>query len=96
MPKWVVEVLPPARTVEGVVAPTARDVRFGLAARLRLANVSATALELHPDRSHESPIDKPLRIVHEGDIDRFAVYWPFGAVRPALDVEIGWLLHSLQ
>lgn len=71
-------------------------MRFGLAARLRLANVSATVLEPHQDRPHESPVDKLLRIVREGDIDRFAIYWPFGAVRPALDVEIGWLLHALQ
>jgi len=96
IPRWVVDVLPPGRTLEGAPTPTARDVRFGLVARLRLADVRATALELHHDRSQESPVDKLLRIVHEAGIERFAIYWPYGAVRPALDVEIGWLLHALQ
>ncbi len=82
--------------MEGAPVPTARDVRFGLVARLRLAGVSATALELHPDRAGESPADKLLRSVEESRIDRYAIYWPFGAVRPALDVEIGWLLHGIQ
>lgn len=96
VPKWTAEVLPPGCSVEGVRSPTARDLRFGLVARLRLADLRATALELHHDRSKESPVDKLLRVVREGDIDHFALYWPYGAVRPALDVEIGWLLHSLQ
>ncbi|MGP8076425.1 MAG: hypothetical protein ACLP8Y_06825 [Thermoplasmata archaeon] len=90
------DVLPPGRTVEGESTPTARDVRFGLVARLRLSNVMATALKLHHDRSGESPADKLLRVVQEGGVERYGIYWPCGAVRPALDVEIGWLLHSLQ
>lgn len=96
IPAWVVEILPPGRTVEGAPIPTARDVRFGLVARLRLADLKATAPELHHDRTRESPVDKLRRIVHEGSVDRYANYWPYGAVRPALDVEIGWLLHALQ
>jgi hypothetical protein len=96
VPRWVVDVLPPGRRVEGTPVPSARDVRFGLVARLRLAGVSATALELHFDRKGESAADKLLRSVQEGGIDRFAIYWPYGAIRPALDVEIGWLLHAIQ
>ncbi|MCI4318936.1 MAG: hypothetical protein L3K23_02240 [Thermoplasmata archaeon] len=96
IPAWVVDILPTGRTVEGEPIPTPRDVRFGLVARLRLADLRATALELHHDRSQETPVDKLLRIAHEARIDRYAIYWPYGAVRPALDVEIGWLLHSLQ
>ena len=60
------------------------------------AGISATALELHPDRAGESSADKLLRSVKESGIDRYAIYWPYGAVRPALDVEIGWLLHGIQ
>lgn len=82
--------------MEGTPIPTARDVRFGLVARLRLANVKATAMELHHDRKTESPVDKLLRVVHEGEVERYAIYWAHGAVRPALDVEIGWLLRGLQ
>jgi hypothetical protein len=82
--------------VEGTPVPTARDVRFGLVARLRLAGISATALELHHDREGEYPADKLLRFVQEIEIDRYAIFWPYGAVRPALDVEIGWLLHGIQ
>jgi hypothetical protein len=96
VPGWIAEILPPGRTSDGAPVPTARDVRFGLVARLRLAGVSVTALELHPDRRGESTADKLLRVVQEGAIDRYAIYWPYGAVRPALDVEIGWLLHALQ
>ncbi len=96
IPRWVVNILSPGRTVEGMPVPSARDVRFGLVARLRLADVRATALELHHDRSQESPADKLLRIAQESRVDRYAIYWPYGAVRPGLDVEIGWLLHSLQ
>jgi hypothetical protein len=92
----VVDVLPPGRTVEGTSFPTARDVRFGLVARLRIADIRATALELHHDRPRESPADKLLRIVKEARIERYAIYWPYAAVRPALDIEIGWLIHSLQ
>jgi len=80
----------------GNADPHARDVRFGLVARLRLADFKATALEPHHGRPQESPVDKLQRIVHEGGVDRYALYWPYGAVRPALDVEIGWLLPSLQ
>jgi hypothetical protein len=96
IPGWVAEILPPGRATEGKPVPTAREVRFGLIARLRLADVKATALELHHDRSRESLADKLLRVLHEGGVDRYAIYWPYGAIRPAVDVEIGWLLHSLQ
>jgi hypothetical protein len=96
IPGWVAEILPPGRATEGKPVPTARDVRFGLIARLRQADVKATALELHHDRSRESLADKLLRVLHEGGVDRYAIYWPYGAIRPAVDVEIGWLLHSLQ
>jgi hypothetical protein len=96
IPGWVAEILPPGRVIEGKPVPSARDVRFGLVARLRLADVKATALELHHDRVRETPADKLLRIINEGGVERYAIFWPYGAVRPAVDVEIGWLLHSLQ
>ncbi len=34
--------------------------------------------------------------MREASVQRFAIYWPGGAVRPAVDVEIGWLLRSVQ
>ncbi len=96
IPPWVVQILPPGVEARPGAGPNAKDVRFGLVARLRLANVHATALELHPDRTGEAPVDKLLRVVEDHHIDQFAIYWPYGAVRPALDVEIGWLLHAMQ
>ena len=96
IPPWVAEVLPPGASATPSAPPSPKDVRFGLVARLRLAEVKATALELHHDRPDEDPADKLYRIVHDGTVDRFAFYWPFGAVRPPVDVEVGWLLHGLQ
>jgi|SRR5579871_656933 hypothetical protein len=96
VPGWVTEVLPPGSPAAETSIPTAKEIRFGLVARLRLANIPVTMLELRPDRAGEDPASKLYRVVRELGIDRYAVYWPFGAVRVAVDVEIGWLLHALQ
>lgn len=96
IPGWLVEILPPGVASSNSRVVTPREIRFGLVARLRLANVKATALELHPDRSGEDPASKLLRVVQEAGIEKYALYWPARAVRPAVDVEIGWLLRAVQ
>ena len=96
IPGWVTSVLPPGRVVEGTPVPTARDVRCGLVARLRLANVKVTMMELHEDRSDEDPEAKLARVIQEDKVDQYAMFWPWGGVRPGLDVEIGWLLKSMR
>lgn len=96
VPSWVVEIHPPGTPPSTGPVPSAKDIRLGLVARLRLTNVRATLLELHADLPDEEPVDKLLRVVKEDHVDKFAIYWPYGAVRPAVDVEIGWLLYAMQ
>ena len=96
IPGWVTSVLPPGRTVEGIPTPSARDVRCGLVARLRLANVKATMMELHETRSGEDPEAKLARVIQEDEVDLYAMFWPWGGARTGLDVEIGWLLKSIR
>lgn len=95
-PGWVTNVFPPGRVVEGSPVPSARDVRCGLVARLRLANVKATMMELHEDHAGEDPEEKLARVIREDKVDQYAMFWPWGGTRSGLDVEIGWLLKSIR
>ena len=96
IPGWVTSILPPGRIAEGTDVPTARDVRCGLVARLRLADVKSTMMELHQDYAGEDPEAKLTRVIREDKIDQYAMFWPWGGVRAGLDVEIGWLLKSIR
>ena len=96
IPGWVTSTLPPGRVVEGIPIPSARDVRCGLVARLRLANVKATMMELHETRTSEDPEEKLARVIREDKVDLYAMFWPWGGARSGLDVEIGWLLKSIR
>jgi hypothetical protein len=53
VPGWVTEVLPPGSPAAETSIPTAKEIRFGFVARLRLANIPVTMLELRPDRAGE-------------------------------------------
>ena len=96
IPGWVTSILPPGRIAEGTDVPTARDVRCGLVARLRLADVKSTMMELHQDYAGEDPEAKLTRVIREDKMDQYAMFWPWGGVRAGLDVEIGWLLKSIR
>ena len=76
IPGWVTSVFPPGRVVEAIPVPSARDVRCGLVARLRLAGVSATMMELHEDRAGEDPEAKLARVIAEDHVDQYAMFWP--------------------
>lgn len=65
-------------------------------ARLRLANVKATMMELHEDHAGEDPEEKLARVIREDKVDQYAMFWPWGGTRSGLDVEIGWLLKSIR
>ncbi len=52
-------------------------------------------MELHPPLGGETHTALFQRLVRELPVGRFLLYWPFGAQRAGLDVEIGFLLSKL-
>ena len=53
-------------------------------------------MEEHADLQVETKASKFSRLVHDEEIDQFVLYWPFGANRTGLDIEIGFILEKLR
>lgn len=68
-------------------------IRAAMAWYLReVMGVRATLMELHATKPKETHTSLFHRIVQERRVDGYFVFWPFGAQRAGLDVEIGFLL----
>jgi hypothetical protein len=59
-------------------------------------SASATFMEGHERLPGEKNITKLNRIVRDLEVDRYVLFWPYGAQRPGLDVEIGSLLQRMD
>jgi hypothetical protein len=53
-------------------------------------------MESFPDLPGQPKVEKFARIVEDQGVGRFVLYWPFGAIRSGLDVEIGFVLERLH
>lgn len=68
-------------------------IRASLAWGLReVEGVRATLMELHARRPGETHSALFHRVCHERKVDGYFVFWPFGAQRAGLDIELGFLL----
>lgn len=72
------------------------DIRKALAARLGEDGHRIAVMEAFPDVPGRPKSQKFARIVEDQGIGRFVLYWPFGANRSGLDVEIGFVLERLR
>ncbi|HLN51501.1 MAG TPA: hypothetical protein VN819_05255 [Thermoplasmata archaeon] len=95
IPVWLHEHLPPRTTTAGG-PPTPLEIRQALATRLGLDGHVAVIMESHADQAGESKAAKFSRLVQDEGVTRFAFYWPFGANRAGMDVEIGFVLERLR
>jgi hypothetical protein len=53
-------------------------------------------MESLPDMPGETKAGKFARLIRTERVTRYALYWPFGANRAGLDVEIGLILERLH
>ncbi|MDE1822190.1 MAG: hypothetical protein KGJ23_02675 [Euryarchaeota archaeon] len=87
--------LPSAWTWPGSGGLRPLEVRVALAHLLSQRGAAAVVMEaeepLHPWNSTA----KFLELVRKHMVDQYFVYWPFGAARPGLDVEVGFLLLQM-
>ncbi len=95
LPPWLQEHLTP-RSTNSVEAPTPLEIRQALATRLGMDGYEIVVMESQEDRPGEAKAAKFSRMVRERGVTRFALYWPFGANRAGMDVEIGLLLERLR
>ncbi|MDG7006392.1 MAG: hypothetical protein JRM86_05600 [Nitrososphaerota archaeon] len=58
--------------------------------------VRATMMELHAPKPGETHTALFNRLCHEARVDGFFVFWPYGAQRSGLDVELGFLLWQFE
>lgn len=72
------------------------EIRRRLVRDLGLAGLRFAIMEDTPDAGGELLTTKFHRILGEGDFEQVSIYWPAGANRSGLDVEIGFLLSMLQ
>jgi hypothetical protein len=94
LPTWLVRHIPKGKG--GAVTPSPFAVRKVLAGRLRLDGHKVIIMEEHPDLPGEPKAAKFSRLVRDEKVDRFVLYWPFGANRAGLDIEIGFILERLR
>ncbi len=91
LPEWAKHQLAHARALTGRPNPLGLAVRLGLVEALAHEGHAATAVEFHPTLVGEPLMGKLHRLEREKSVDRFYIYWPWGAVRSSLDIEIGHL-----
>ena len=104
--------LGPSKWAQGYVAPTLPawlqehlsgkepssplDIRRALAKRLGEEGHRVAVMESFPDVPGQPKAEKFSGIVEGQGVCRFVLYWPFGANRSGLDVEIGFVLERLR
>lgn len=88
--------------VEGISGPPPEltsplAIRAGLVWFLReVEGVRATMMELHAPNQGETHTALFKRLCGEAKVDGYFVFWPYGAQRSGLDVELGFLLWQFE
>lgn len=97
IPVWVGTALPDAWPRRGGGAELLQpvDVRAAIVGQLAAFGQSATLMEAHPRRPGEAHSALYQRIVRARRVRRYFIYWPAGAQRAGVDVELGFLLSEL-
>ena len=72
------------------------EIRRHLVRDLALAGQRFAIMEDTPDVGPELLTTKFHRILGDSDFEQVSIYWPAGANRSGLDIEIGFLLSMLQ
>lgn len=95
IPPWVREFIPGrwAKTHKFSASPL--DVRAALAGFLEESETSTTMMEAQVARPGETNMGLFQWLFRDLPVKRFLVYWPYGADRSGLDIEIGSLLTRL-
>lgn len=96
VPSWVREFIPGSWSKSHGYSSSPLDVRAALAGFLEESEVSATLMEAQVARMGEPNMGLLQRLVRDLPVNRFLIYWPYGANRSGLDVEIGYLLTRLE
>lgn len=94
LPAWLNEHLPSGKPVGGHPSPLA--IRRALATLLGFDGLKVVVMEAHDDVPGEPKAAKFARLARDERVTRFVLYWPFGANRSGLDVEIGFLIERLR
>ena len=71
------------------------DVRIVLAEVLSQRGVPAIVMEAEEPKDPANSTVKFHELVQKHFVQDYYVYWPYGAARPGLDVELGFLLEQL-
>jgi hypothetical protein len=79
-----------------VLDPSPIAIREALKERLRLDGHRFVVMESCADLAGEAKAEKFARLIPEEGIREFVVYWPFGANRSGLDIELGFVLERLR
>ena len=58
--------------------------------------VRATLMEMHQPEPGERHTALFARVCREAKVNGYFIYWPYGAQRSGLDVELGFLLWQLE
>jgi hypothetical protein len=72
------------------------EIRRQIVRDLREEGLESVIIEDLPSLEQETPTTKFHRILREADVDLIEIYWPAGANRAGLDVEIGFILSLLD
>lgn len=96
VPPWVREFVPASWSKAHRYASSPLDVRVALAGFLEESDVSTTLMEAQVARPEEPNMGLLQRLVRDLPVKRFLLYWPYGADRSGLDIEIGYLLTRLE
>ena len=79
----------------GPTAVTPLDLRVALSELLARHGVPALVMEVEEPRDPPNTTSKFLTLVRKHRVDEYFAIWPFGAARPGLDVEVGFLLLQM-
>ena len=87
--------LPASRAPVSGRPPAPLDVRIALAEILSQRGVSAIVMEAEEPKDPPNSTVKFHELVEKHFVEDYYIYWPYGAARPGLDVELGFLLEQM-
>ena len=104
--QWLPNRLPPSLEVLRGHLPASRqpargrplapiDVRIALAEILSHRGVPAIVMEAEEPKDPPNSTVKFHELVEKHFVEDYYIYWPYGAARPGLDVELGFLLEQM-
>lgn len=87
------EFLPSAWSPRGAAILSPLDIRVALAHLLTTRGVPAIVMEVEEPKAPSIATRKFHDLIEKHWVNDFYLYWPFGAARSGLDVEVGFLLE---